>query len=377
MKKTVRTRLRWVLRLASATVAFSGLVLLASCGGDFFVDDSTGSGTSKHVLYVVNNNGGDTGSVTPLAIKSSGKLSKITSAVTAGSGPTCVAITSGNTFLYVGNLNGGISAYSVASNGELAELSSSPYATGITPVSLTIESGGNYLYALDTSSSAVSVYRISSSTGALTSVQTVYFSNVASVSGPLYAVQAAPHKKYLYVSLGSDGTWIYKINSGGTLTYASTVSAPAGGSATSLAFDPDGNYAYQADGENNVWAYAVNQSGGLTALAGSPYAVGTNPVTAAVDPTGKYVYVVNQGSNSVSAFSKSSDGLLTALAGDSRTGDTPTSVVIESGGKFVFVTNESGSPDVSIFQIQSDGTLSSLGTASSGTTPMSAVSTHY
>jgi 6-phosphogluconolactonase (cycloisomerase 2 family) len=104
---------------------------------------------------------------------------------------------------------------------------------------------------------------------------------------------------------------------------------------------------------------------------------GTSPVSAAVDPSGKYVYAVNQESNSLSAFARNTDGTLSVLSGQPGTGLMPASVTIDSSGTFVYVTNENESPDVSIYQIQSDGTLASIGSASSGTTPIAAVVTHY
>ena len=360
--------------------AFVTLLLICAfllgCGG-FWDSNSTGSGTSKAVLYVINNNGGDAGGVVPFTIKSSGKLSKISDQVAAGNGPNSAVMSSDNKYLYVGNADGGISAYAIASDGSLSALSGSPYATGVTPVSLAIESGDNYLYALDTTSSAISVYRISSSTGSLSAVQTVYFSSVATVSGPLYAVRAAAHKKYLYVALGTDGIWVYKVGTNGTLTYVTSGKAPSGGLSMDVTIEPNGNFAYVPDGVSGVWAYSVDQSGRLTVLSSSPFAVGTHPVAAAVDPSGKYVCVVNQGANSLSAFTRNSDGTLSVLAGQPRTGLTPTSVTVESSGRFVYVTNENQSPDVSIFQIQSDGSLASVGSASSGAAPIASVVTHY
>ena len=349
---------------------------MLGCGG-FWESDSSGSGTSKAILYVINNNGGDAGGVVPFSIKSSGTLSKISNQIAAGSGPNSAAISSDNKYLYVGNADGGISAYAIASDGSLSALNGSPYATGVTPVSLAIESGDNYLYALDTTSSAISVYRISSSTGSLSAVQTVYFSSVATVSGPLCAVRAAPHKKYLYVALGADGIWVYKVGTSGTLTYVTWGKAPGGGLSMDVTIEPNGNFAYVADGVSGVWAYSVDQSGGLTVLPSSPFAAGTYPVAAAVDPSAKYVYVANQGANSLSAFTRNSDGTLSVLTGQPGTGLMPTSVTVESSGKFVYVTNENESPDVSIFQIQSDGRLASVGSASSGTAPIASVVTHY
>jgi hypothetical protein len=70
---------------------------MLSCGG-FWDSDSSGSGTSKAVLYVINNNGGDAGGVVPFSIKSSGKLSKISDQVAAGNGPNSAVISSDNKY---------------------------------------------------------------------------------------------------------------------------------------------------------------------------------------------------------------------------------------------------------------------------------------
>ena len=49
---------------------------MLSCGG-FWDSSSSGSGTSNAVLYVINNNGGDTGGVVPFRIKSSGESDNV------------------------------------------------------------------------------------------------------------------------------------------------------------------------------------------------------------------------------------------------------------------------------------------------------------
>jgi 6-phosphogluconolactonase len=361
---------------ALACLAFAVVVLLcgAGCNG-FFVDESSDGGTSKHILYVINNNGGDTGSVSAFTIRSSGTLSRLSDDISTGGGPSSVAITSDNTYLYVGNTNGGISAYSIGGSGSLTALSDSPYSTGITPVSLTIESGGTYLYALDSSSSAISVFRISSSTGALTLIQTLYLSNVASVSGPLYSIRAAPHKKYLYVALGQDGIWVYKIGSSGNLTYTSTIPAPAGGQSAAITIDPDGTFAYVPDGNNSVWLYTIETTGTLTQISGATYVTGSAPVAAEIDSNGKYVIAANQDDNSVAAFTKTSDGSLSLVAKYSA-GKSPSALAIDAAGKFVYVGNRN-SANVSMFSIQDGGALANLGNATTGTEPVALVTTNY
>ncbi|MGA8622942.1 MAG: hypothetical protein WB660_31015 [Candidatus Sulfotelmatobacter sp.] len=77
------------------------------------------------------------------------------------------------------------------------------------------------------------------------------------------------------------------------------------------------------------------------------------------------VYTSNAGTSTISGFTIHADGTLTALpgtiVGTNPTGTTNLDIAISSGGEFMYsLDGEIGM--ISIFGIQSDGTLTNLGT---------------
>jgi DNA-binding beta-propeller fold protein YncE len=62
-------------------------------------------------------------------------------------------------------------------------------------------------------------------------------------------------------------------------------------------------------------------------MSGSPFTVGTAPADVAVDPSGAFVYVANFGGSSLSVFSISSSNTLSSV-GTATTGTSPNSVVV-------------------------------------------------
>jgi 6-phosphogluconolactonase len=107
----------------------------------------------------------------------------------------------------------------------------------------------------------------------------------------------------------------------------------------------------------------------LTPTVAGVVSCGNGPTSVAVDPSSKFAYVVNRGDNTLSMYViNSSTGDLTAN-GTIATGTEPFAVVVDPSGKFAYVTNESGS--VSIYTLNGNGTLTSAGTATAGSGPIS------
>lgn len=109
---------------------------------------------------------------------------------------------------------------------------------------------------------------------------------------------------------------------------------------------------------NQIQSYAINASNGSLSAIGSPIATGSAPYAVTVTPNGKFVYASNQGSASVSAFAVNSDGSLTAL-GTISTLSSPEGMAVDPAGKFLYVACY-GSDAICGFSIASNGTLTAL-----------------
>lgn len=130
--------------------------------------------------YVANGAGGagGNGDVWVYPIASDGTLSPHTSTVTAGIGPRAVAIDPSGKFAYVVNGGSGdVSAYTI-SGGALTQIPCASGCNGVTgnylagssPISLSIDRSGQYVYVANSGSFNVSTYSINTSTGELTEV---------------------------------------------------------------------------------------------------------------------------------------------------------------------------------------------------------------
>jgi 6-phosphogluconolactonase (cycloisomerase 2 family) len=276
---------------------------------------------------------------------------------TTGQGPTVTVDPSGR-FAYVASYyDNNVSAYTInGSTGALREIAGSPFAAGSLPISVTVDPLGRFAYVVNTCRSAshcrfgnVSAYTINSSTGAL-----------RAVAGSPFPAGSAP----LSVTVDSSGQFAYVVNycdsscargtvsaytinsSTGVLTAVAGSPFAAGNGPRSVTVDPSGQFAYVANSEaNTVSAYTINSStGALSAVAGSPFAAGGFPLSATVDASGRFAYVANDG-DTVSAYTiNSSTGALSAVSGSPfAAGTFPDSVAVDPSGRFVYVANECNS----------------------------------
>jgi 6-phosphogluconolactonase len=87
---------------------------------------------------------------------------------TSGTTPTGLATDDNGHFLYVTNAGTNtVTAFTIASDGRLATIAGSPFATGTTPVDVNSDPSGQFLYVVN-SGGGVSMYTINTSTGVLT-----------------------------------------------------------------------------------------------------------------------------------------------------------------------------------------------------------------
>jgi 6-phosphogluconolactonase len=290
-------------------------------------------------------------------------------------------------FAYVANLVSNasdlatISMYTIDPNsGVLTATSPATVGTGFFPQEIAIDPKGRFVYTANSDDSSVSMFTINQTTGVL--MPTSPASVSTTVPGQLLAqpgfVTVDPTGRFAYVTESlSDGAAVlmFTINqTTGVLTSTSPATVYTGGIPFRVSVAPNGKFAYVVDNladssdSFGVFQYTVNQTTG-TLTANNPEAVGAGngPTDVVVDPTSKFAFAVNRQDNSVSMYMiDANTGNLTLNStatnptGTIATGTEPFRITFDTSGKFVYVTNEGSA--VSIFTLNSDGTLKSAGT---------------
>ena len=251
--------------------------------------------------------------------------------------------------------------------GVLTQLAGSPIAAGQAVESLVIHPSGKYLYAANSGSNNISLYKISN-TGGLTEVTP---RTIAGTSPTILVMDAGGN--FLYAAnAGSFDISVFSIDSSsGQLTavpQSSGATAPIGLSALNMALNPSGDTLY-ITGQANlgyIEEFPVSQ-GVLARPPAGPFTTGNNPYGLVIDPSGKYLYTANRADNSISGFTINAvDGSLTSLFDSGESYSAPTALLIDKSGKFLYVANQ-GSSNTAAYNIGSDGGLTLFGNSPFGT----------
>ncbi len=188
-------------------------------------------------------------------------------------------------FIFVNDLTGGhVFAFLIGAGSPLLQVSGSPFVVPANgqPVSLIMESNGNFLYA-PLASGGIAGFRVNSSTGALSNIPGSPFDT----TDRPFAPATDPSGKFLY-SIGgglNNAIEVFSIDAGtGALAaiMGSPFSTPS--SINSLAVDPSGKFLYATVQTNTlagsmILGFAIDSSNGsLSALATSPYPAPPFPV---------------------------------------------------------------------------------------------------
>jgi 6-phosphogluconolactonase (cycloisomerase 2 family) len=145
-------------------------------------------------------------------------------------------------------------------------------------------------------------------------------------------------------------------------------------------------YVYSVNNTNGqVNAYGVDyQTGEIQQIAGSPFVTNlTNPTTVVAAPNGKTLYIIGGTQNAnIAVMSIGSDGKLYGTATPNITGTYPVAAAIDTTGAFLYVlyTYQTGFGPVtnpaltrggiSIFPINSDGSLGTASNVNVGNNPV-------
>jgi len=364
------------LRILVKTVWAAGLMaILTSCGSSPGYN-YTISGTVGGMIgsgLVLQDNGGDDRTIT-----ANGAFSFVTAlndgtaySVTVKTQPTNPSQT-----CVVSNSSGTITGSPVMNVAVSCVMNSSP---------VTVDPSGNFAYVSNSGPGNISAYTINQTTGALT---TVSLSPFTAGSYP-NQVTVDPSGTFAYVANMGDGTGdgtisAYTIDNTSTSTPGAlnTVSGSpftAGISPSQVTVDPSGKFVYVANmGDDTISAYTIDTTstlGALNPVSGSPFTAGTSPLSVTIYPytsgtfasSGEFAYVPNMNDNTISVYTINTDGSLTPSINTPTvgTGTYPTSFTIytnSSGASFAYVPNL-GDGTISLFTINSDGSLSGNGNA--------------
>jgi len=289
-------------------------------------------------------------------------------------------------FAYVANLVSNASALSTISmytinstTGAITSTTPATVPTGWFPQEIAIDPLGRFVYTANSDDATVSMFTINQTTGVLTPTTPASVSTLVSgepFSQPSF-LTVDPQGKFLYVTVSlsvNAAVFMYSIDqTTGLLTPTSPATVYTGGWPWQVVVTPNGKFAYVVNnlsgGEmtDGVWQYTRNSATGVLTQNSLEYvAAGNQPTEIAVDPTGSFAYVVNRNDNTVSMFTiNQTTGILTLNSsatnpnGIIATGNVPFRIVFDPTGKFVYVTNEESA--VSIYTVNTDGTLTSVG----------------
>ena len=315
-----------------STVA--GSPFAAGAGAEFVVLDSM-----HKFLFVSNQNAG---SLSAFSINTgTGVLTLVPgSPFATGATPHGIAVDSAGKFVFVGNESGSVSAFSINSvNGALTPVPGSPFPA-TSPFGIAISSSGAFLYVTNTntggglSPSSVSTFKIDATTGALTAVN----SPVTTGTTPI-GITADPNGKFLYLGehmTESVATFSTNPSTGALTRVGSSTPAPPASCNVSchlaplrVAIHPNDQFMFVSNvGANSVSVFNINNG---PAPATSIMATGQHPFGMALDSMGNFLLVANKVDNNISSFAvNATTGGLMPVVGSpfSAGGSAPAGIVI-------------------------------------------------
>jgi 6-phosphogluconolactonase len=225
----------------------------------------------------------------------------------------------------------------------------------------------HFLYAALPTENQINAYREDPNSGILDQLA---ISPITAGEG-VRSLLIHPSGKFMYAANSfEDDVSLYTLSPSGSITEV-TPRAATGTTPSLLVMDPAGQYLYVANtASNNVSSFSIDSSTGvLTAVTGSPFPIGAGALNMAVSPTGNFLYVTvgvsqNGSVGSVEVWNLSA-GALTQIAQVEPAGITPSGLAISPNGQYLYTSNF-GDNSISEFTINSDGSLSPLGTVAAG-----------
>jgi uncharacterized repeat protein (TIGR01451 family) len=331
---------------------------------------------------------------------------------------TASLLAQGN-YVYVNNqsIANSIEGYSVAVNGTLTPLPSSPFLTGGNGASTTcygvdrivVSRANNLLFVSNGADQTISTLKIDPATGNLSLAGVPVFSGLTLDSCGGISLAATPDGKFLMAASNGQIT-VFSITATGTLAAVSTqpnccspisgmkissngqllaVANPNGvsmftitpdgslrevsgspyaatgfGAISGLEFSCSadrlyGGEAISTSAETDAWS--IDQNGGLIPITGSPFSTlrGDSNVVL-LSPDNSYLFQSNQFTDSVTSFSVAPDGSLSDLGGFGGVGflHQPAGLATDFGGTFLYIADDS--VGLAVMRINGKGTLTKV-----------------
>lgn len=397
------------MKIKYGAVLLAGAAFLAGCAGfwDALPSSTTTTTTttlSSGYFYVLNQTTNQIGAY----YISSGTLEQLSASpysLPSGMTPSCIAISPGGGFLYVGTdlvgTNTGVYGYSISSTGTLSQLNGGAAISGDAPFAIQIgkDSNGDFWLIeaiINTSNQLQLNVRPLTSNGTLdgSNFQALSFPNLTNPA--IKQMVLSPNEDYIFLALGSGGAIAVPFNpdiDSPMSTSATTLVNPNSQQGVlSVAVDPQERLFYL--GQINVFStgttggllafsYSSLTSGTPTQISGSPFVSGgTSPNAILPEASGDYVYVANGGEGNVDGnvawFTVSASGTTYSIASGSSiaSGIFPVGLAEDSKDNFVLAvstggTTSSGDPDLEAYTMSS-GALTAAVASSTGTDPVGA-----
>lgn len=356
-----------ILRVCALPFVLLGLSFLPGCGGGQnppCTPPACPAKSALELLYVTSNTSG--GQILTFTVdRKTGALG----APTTVPGPGSTGIASAqHQFLYVSDTqNGVIDAFSInQTTGTLTTVPGSPFSAGgiqpFFPLGLVASTD---LYA--TGLGGITGFTIASN-GALTPVVGSPFSGGIGGQAALGQSNTTPINSFLYATnfIDPDGAIsAFKVDpSSGILTTipGNFTTGPFAGPDGIVFGGTPGPFVFVAlNSANKIAAFSVDPAtGALTPVPGSPFGAGLAPVFLALSASQNFLYAMNFFDHSISAYSIASNGALSQVPGSPfLLGNTPGDIAV-TADNFLYVTLPTSNQIVG-FSIAANGALSPLG----------------
>jgi 6-phosphogluconolactonase len=358
------------------------LPVFTGCGGFFPpINSGGGGGTTGNFVYVANQGassigGFSIGTGTLAAVKNS--------PLAVGYKPVSMVVTPSKALLYVGAATG-VFVYFINSDGSLTTPSTGSQPAGVFASAMTVSPDGQWLIVLDGTTQQLDIFKITASTGALTSVQNPTTYSIQSGVWQPSDIRISSDGTLIFAALGTAGDVVFTFNTTSGVAVSSQGLA-TGDTATGdygLAVSAKTTYLYIARSGTNggVAVYSIGSGGSLTSVTGSPFAAGSGTFSVTLDTTGTYVYAANRTDGTISGYTivpgTTTAGLsLTQLNGSAyASGAGVQAVGVDSTGKYLLAVAVNGGPDLTMysFDVPVPGKLDPATSIATGVDPAGAV----
>ena len=179
-------------------------------------------------------------------------------------------------------------------------------------------------------------------------------------------VAFGPHGKVLVVTdKANNRLLLYPVNKHGMAAKTPVITASSGAVPFGVAFDRQEHLLVVEAGANAVSSYAINDDGSLQTISASIANGQIATCWIVVNKRGDII-TTNPGTNSLSSFHvDAKTGQVTLLNGIAGSGSAPLDIDMSMHGRFAYAVDPV-SAGVDMFRVESDGSLTGLGTVDAG-----------